>query len=149
MRMRKSALVLLVGLLTRAGHCYGAEQDQAQWLVVTAPAFRAELVPLIEHRRDDGLKIVVIETTNVLTQEQIRQGNGILLQDHIKQLFHQSKGPNYVLLVGAVTAANPVTAEKTVVPTLLGTIGRMKGQSSDYGYSLPGQYGSPAVAVGR
>jgi hypothetical protein len=84
MRMRKSALALVVALLTWARHCYGAEQDQGQWLAVTAPAFRAELAPLIEHRRAEGLKVVVIETTNVLSQEQIRQGNGVLLQDHTK-----------------------------------------------------------------
>src|SRR5436190_8666990 len=146
-RLDRVVFVVLAGLLTEAAHA-DAEDGAAQWLAVTAPAFRAELAPLIEHRRAEGFKVTVVETTNVLTQEHIRQGNGILLRDHFKQLFYRSKGPNYVLLVGAVTAADPATAVRTVVPTLLGTIGRMKGESSDYGYSLQGKDGSP-VAVGR
>jgi hypothetical protein len=122
--MNKRFLVLLAGLLTGVAHA-GAEDEPAQWLVVTAPAFRAELAPLIEHRKAEGLKVVVVETTNLLTREQI--GNAIPLHAHIRELFEQTKGPKYLLLAGAVAASDPATAEQILVPTLSGTIGRMKG----------------------
>src|SRR5207237_7045136 len=96
-----------------------------------------------------GLKVVVVETTNVLTREQIRKGNAIPLQAHIKDLCQQTKGPKYLLLAGAVVASDPVTAEQTLVPTLSGTIGRMREQPGDYGFGLPGNDGVPAVVVGR
>ena len=77
-------LVLLAGLFTEAAHPEN-EHASAQWLVVTAPAFRAELAPLIEHRRAEGLEVVVVVTTNVLTREQI--GNAIPLEAHIRACF--------------------------------------------------------------
>ena len=50
-KMDTRVLMLLAGLFTKAAHAEN-EHASAQWLVVTAPAFRAELAPLIEHRRD-------------------------------------------------------------------------------------------------
>jgi hypothetical protein len=76
--MNKRFLVLLAGLLTGAAHA-GAEDGPAQWLVVTAPAFRAELAPLIEHRKAEGLKVVVVVTTNVLLQTAVPVPAGRLL----------------------------------------------------------------------
>ena len=145
-KMDTRVLVLLAGLFTEAAHAEN-EHASAQWLVVTAPAFRAELAPLIEHRRAEGLEVVVVVTTNVLTREQI--GNAIPLEAHIRELFEQTKGPKYLLLAGAVAASDPATAEQTVVPALSGTIGRLKEQPTDHGFSLPDKDGVPAVAVGR
>ena len=57
-----------------------------QWIVVTAPAFRDSLVPLCEHRSAQGLKVIVIETTEILTNEQIQNGEAIALRNHIQNL---------------------------------------------------------------
>src|SRR6516162_10810362 len=122
---------------------------QMQWLLVTAPAFRAALEPLIAHRRAEGFKLVILETTNALTTEQICKGDAGPLQSRISELVRGHPGPSYLLLAGTFGAKDPVTAAATVVPTQSGTIARMKGKPSDFPYCQPNAAGSPSVAVGR
>jgi hypothetical protein len=139
----RSTLIFLSTTLFVA-RAAAAEKPLGQWLVVTAPAFRAELAPLIEHRQAEGFKVVIIETTNVLSPEQ----PAALLQARVRQVCERAGGTTYVLLVGDMSA-NPTNAEQTVVPPLLGAIERMKGELTDYGYGLNDTNGVPAVAVGR
>src|SRR5207302_5984029 len=141
-------VLILLGLAC-ASPCRAAQQDAAQWIVVTPPAFRETIRPLIDYRRANGFKVVIVMTTNVLTAEQIRNGDGMPLQAYLNRLCSSNQAPNYVLLAGAVTASDPAIAEKTVVPTVRGSVGRMKGKLSDYGYSLPEKDGKPTVAIGR
>jgi hypothetical protein len=126
-----------------------AEKEIPQWIVVTAPAFQAALAPLCDHRRAEGMRVLVVRTKDVLSARQIRDGDGELLKEHVHKLCRQAKGPTYVLLVGATRADKPAVAEKTVVPPLRGTAGRMKGKPSDNGYGCPDKQLMPAVAVGR
>jgi len=42
-----------------------------QWIVVTAPAFRKAVEPLCEHRKAQGLRVVVVQTADVLTAKEI------------------------------------------------------------------------------
>jgi hypothetical protein len=152
--MRKQYLIwgvaLLVLFLSRAGDCEGAEQHEpGQWLLVTAPAFRKELTPLIEQRRAEGFKVTVLDTTNVLTVEQIQQGDGAPLQAYLKEHCGPSNGPNYLLLAGVTGTFGSTNDEQITVPALRGAVGRMKGKPGDYGYSLPDKDGLPALAVGR
>lgn len=125
-----------------------AAEALGQWIVVTPPAFRSALAPLIEQRQAQGFNVVVLETTNVFSAEQLRQGDGAPLLARLKALLQPGRGPEYVLLVGICTKTAQVNAENTV-PSLAGTVERMKGQPSDSGYGLPGPDGAPAVAVGR
>src|ERR1043165_1303148 len=136
-RLLTALLLLLVGF----GRSSANEKD-AQWIVVTPPAYRAALAPLCDQRRADGLKVVIVETTDVLNAKQIKDGDARALRDHVHKLTRQSKGASYVLLVGAVKSA--ADAEKTVVPPLKGEVNRMKEQPSDFGYAA-----TPEVAVGR
>jgi hypothetical protein len=124
---------------------------QGVWLVAAAPAFRAPLAPLIERRRAQGFKVQVIETTNLLSPEEICLSQGASLAACIHRLLQGSKGPNFVLLAGAAGAPDPLVALQTVVPSLSGSNGVMKGWPSDYGYGLPrqGTTGLCAAAVGR
>jgi hypothetical protein len=122
-----------------------AEKDAPEWIVVTAPAFRAALAPLIEHRRTEGMKVHVIETTDALNAQQLKAGDAKPLCDHVQGLCAKAKGKCYVLLVGAVKA----NAVRTVVPPLRGAAGRMKGQPTDNGYGRPDKDLMPRVAVGR
>jgi hypothetical protein len=147
--MTKRILILQLLFLIWGSHCVASEQETAQWIVVTPPAFRESLKPLVDHRLSEGFKTVVVETTEVLNVEQIQQGNAGLLKEYIHRLCRDFKGPNYVLLVGAAQASEPGLAEKTVVPPLRGTVGRMNGQLSDNGYGCLGQDMMPTVAVGR
>jgi hypothetical protein len=152
--MRKQYVIwgvaLLVLFLIKAGDCAGAEQPgPGQWLLVTAPAFRKELTPLIEQRRTEGFKVTILETTNVLTVEQIQQGDGLPLQTYLEAHCGRSNGPNYLLLAGVTGISGLTNDEQITVPALRGAIGRMKGKPDDYGYSLPDKDGLPALAVGR
>ena len=97
LRPVKSVLILIVLALA-----FRANTAEHQWILVTAPAFRTALTPLLEYRRSEGLKVVVIETTNVLSGEQIRQGNAAPLRALLIQLCQSNRGPNYVLLAGSV-----------------------------------------------
>jgi hypothetical protein len=103
----------------------------------------------MEQRRVDGFKVSVLETTQVLTRDQIRDGNGAPLRERLQQIFGSDTGPKYLLLVGVGTNSAASVPEEVAVPPLVGKTARMKGQPTDYGYSLPDPVGRPTVAVGR
>jgi Peptidase family C25 len=122
---------------------------KGQWIVVTAPAFRDAVAPLWEHRQADGLQVVVVATSDVLSPKEIQSGDGGKLREHIAKLCRAHQGPSYVLLVGAIEAGKLADAEKKVVPTVPGSAGRMKGQPSDNAYGCLDKELLPTVAVGR
>jgi hypothetical protein len=115
-----------------------------QWVVVTAPAYRKAIEPLLEQRKAQGLRVVVVPTTDVLTDAEITAGDNAKLRDHVNKLCREYKGASYVLLVGVLDGP----AAK-VVPPGRGTAGRMKGQPTDNGYGCPDGGRLPTVAVGR
>ncbi|HTU20640.1 MAG TPA: C25 family cysteine peptidase [Gemmataceae bacterium] len=126
-----------------------AEPEAGQWIVVTAPAFRKAVEPLCQQRKNQGLHVVVVQTNDVLPREDIRAGRAEKLGEHIRKLCGDHKGPSYVLLVGAIESGRLEEPEKKVLPTLVGTIGRMKGQPSDNGYGCLNDGRLPSIAVGR
>jgi hypothetical protein len=125
------------------------EPPQTQWVVVTAPAFRTAVEPLCAQRKAQGLRVAVVQTTDILSERQVCDGEAEKLRRHVGQLCRDFKGKSYVLLVGAVAAGDLEKADQKVTPALAGTAGRMKGQPSDNGYGLPDDDLRPAVAVGR
>src|SRR5579884_3742738 len=122
---------------------------EAQWIVVTAPAFHKAIEPLCQQRKSQGLHVIVVQTTDVLSREDIRAGRGNKLREHINKLCRDHHGPSYVLLVGALSTERLDQAESIVLPSLSGTVGRMKGQPSDNGYGCLDEGRLPAAAVGR
>src|SRR5947209_14699065 len=52
-----------------------------QWVVVVAPAFRAAAEPLCAQRRAQGLRVVVVPTTDVLTPAEVRRS-----EEHTSEL---------------------------------------------------------------
>jgi hypothetical protein len=121
------------------------KSDPPQWIVVTTPALRDALQPLCERRRSEGMKVVVVLTTDVLSPQQLKDGDAGPLQNHVFELCKKGKGTNYVLLVGAVVSKEPAV----FVPPGRGTIERMKGQPSDNAYGSVNKDRMPRVAVGR
>jgi hypothetical protein len=119
-----------------------------QWIVVTAPAFRKAIEPLCEQRRAQGLRVVVVQTTDVLSSVQIRAGEARKLCEHVQKLCREHPGPSFVLLVGTIEEGR-AGATTNVLPALPGTIGRMKGQPTDNGYGCLDDTRLPVVAVGR
>ena len=59
--------VLALFVLAWGGLAHSADDRAGQWILVTPPDFRPALAPLIEHRQTEGFKVVVLETTNVLS----------------------------------------------------------------------------------
>jgi hypothetical protein len=124
-------------------------EPQEQWIVVTAPAFRTAIEPLCQQRQKQGLRVVVVQTTDLLGATEIRAGNAAKLREHVNKLCRDYPGRSYVLLVGAIEAGTLPQSERKTVPALPGTIGRMKGQPSDTGFGCPNAGRLPTVAVGR
>lgn len=146
---RGLAGVLALFVLAGSGLALSADDSVGQWMLVSPPGFRPALAPLIEHRRAEGFKVVVLETTDVLSQEQLRQRDGRLLQARLSELVQRCNGHSCLLLAGFGGTVGMTNAENTVLPSLYGVTGRMKGEASDVGYGLPGKDGTPMVAVGR
>jgi hypothetical protein len=115
-----------------------------QWVVVTAPVFRDAVAPLAEHRKAQGMHVVVVETTDVLTPADLVARDARPLRDHVRKLCRDYPGTSSVLLVGAVDGS-----VATAVFPCRGTAGRMKGEPTDNGYGCPGGGRLPSVAVGR
>ena len=134
------ALLLVLPVQTFGGRDAG----QPQWILVTAPAFREEVGPLIDQRRADGFNVAVISAP-----EQLAQTATTPLLARIRELRAAARGPSYLLLFGAVSAPDSASAAQTVVPPLRGTVGRMRDQPQDYAYGLPDESGAPTLAVGR
>jgi len=138
-----SSRIGLVLLLLVAAPLHAADKPAEQWIVVTAPAYRKAVEPLCEQRKAQGMRVEIVQTTDILSEREVCAGEAEKLRKHVCQLSSDFKGTSYVLLVGAVEAGSLTDAGRRMVPAPLGMIGRMKGQPSDHGY------GSPAVAVGR
>jgi hypothetical protein len=136
-------------LLLSASIASAADAPAPQWVLVVAPEFRDAVQPLLEHRKAQGFQTTQVLTTDVLSAEEIRMGDGRKLRLHVNKLCRDHDGSSYVLLVGAVWADKPAVAERTVVPPLNGGVGRMKGQPSDNGYGCLNDDHQPSVPVGR
>ena len=98
--MIRRILLLLIAVLACGIPGVAGENEAGQWIVVTAPEFRDALKPLIEHRRKEGFRVIVVESTDILSPQQIGQGNAIPLKEHLNKLCKQADGPSYILLVG-------------------------------------------------
>jgi hypothetical protein len=126
-----------------------ASPPPEQWVVVTAPAFRKAVEPLCEQRKAQGFRVVVVETTDVLGADDLRRSDATKLRDHLHKLCRDHPGPSYILLVGALEGSRLEDAEKKLLPSCGGTVGRMKGQPSDNAYGCLGGGRLPTVPVGR
>jgi hypothetical protein len=143
----KYFILLVVALFTLP--CVAAEVEKPQWIAVVAPEFKSELEPLVKQRTSDEFKVIVVTTTDILSSKQIREGDVEPLKQHIEKLCQQTKAKSSVLLAGAAIVKKGDDAEKTAVPTLRGTAGRMKNQPSDNAYGVVDKDLLPSVAVGR
>ena len=146
----RHALALATALLPLAhGPAILADAAPGQWIAVTSRDFRPTLAPLIERRQKEGFRVVVLETSDVLTAAQLTMGDGEPIRARLKELCRQFDGPSYVLLAGISAGTNSTTVGGAIVPALRGVVARMAGQPTDSGFGLPGTDGAPTVAVGR
>lgn len=146
---RHALEAVLLCLILATGQRSSAGDSPGQWILITPPAFRPALRPLIERRQAQGFKVVVLETSEVLTREQLHQRDASPLRARLNRIFQQNQRADYVLLAGASDAQDPAKVAETVVPGLPGKVERMKGEPCDSAYGFPGPDGAPKVAVGR
>ncbi len=126
----------------------GADAPPRQWVLVTTPVHRAALEPLCQLRKEQGFHVEVVNTTDLLSADEIRAGNADKLRARVNTLCRHFDGTSFVLLAGSVGGC-PGDNDDNVVPALQGSIGRMKGKPTDRGYGCPNGTYVPAVAVGR
>ena len=123
--------------------------DPPLWIAVVAPQLEEAVAPLVERRRAEGLRVLVIRTADHATPAELAAGDGTRLRNRVWMLADGARGPVHVLLVGAYGAADAAAAAATVVPPLRGMRGRMAGKPTDRGYEPPTGDPIPTVAVGR
>ena len=150
LRFKSAAGRALGCVLLFAGCCARAGQTNSagQWIVVTPPTFRPTLEPLIQHRKEEGFAVVVVDTMPTGIHEQLMQADGKPLKARLEQLIRNYPGRSFVLLAGAHNVAGSTNVDHCV-PSLHGAFERMKNQPSDAGYGLPDSEGAPTVPVGR
>src|SRR4051812_18634152 len=105
-------------LLISTAASLGAEV-RPQWIVVSAPAFRKALEPLIAAREKQGFAVTPLLTTDILTPDQIQRQDGRPLRERLITLCKKSTGKSYILLVGAVRMDGK-DAQAMIVPALPG-----------------------------
>jgi hypothetical protein len=120
-----------------------------QWVLVTAPAFRKAVEPLVEQRKAQGFRTALLQTTDVLTAAEITAGDSSKLCAQVHKRCREHRGPSLVLLVGAIDGDGLEDAGTKVLPPGHGTAGRMKGQPTDNPFGCPEGGRTPTVAVGR
>ena len=147
---KRSYLLVLLALL-HSPALLGAEKGAhpPHWIAVVAPEFVETIKPLAEHRRREGMAVTVLESSAVLTPQQIKAGDAGPLRARMAELCRDAKGECHVLLVGVPLAAETDDSARTVVPALKGTVGRMRGEPSDHVFGCLGKDLTPQVAVGR
>src|SRR5262249_56297246 len=79
-----------------------APPPRPQWIAVVASDFADALEPLAEARRQQGMRVRVVKTTDLLSEKQLLAGDVEKLRDHVRSLCRSHAGDSYVLLVGAV-----------------------------------------------
>ena len=94
------------------------------------------------------MKVTVLQTTDVLTVDEIHRGEAQKLRERILRDCGNRGTTSYVLLVGDFATKDPAP-EKTVLPPLKGTAGRMKAELTDNGFGCLGRDLLPTVSVGR
>ena len=113
----RHALALATALLLLAhGPAILADAAPGQWIAVTSRDFRPNLAPLIERRQKEGFRVVVLESSDVLTAAQLTRGDGEPIRARLKELCRHFDGPSYVLLAGIGASTNSTTVAGAIVP---------------------------------
>ena len=134
-RLRISIAVLF-SVVSTVGTC--ADSDR-QWILVTPIALKDAAKPLIERRKQQGWKVVVVDADRYSRDKDSAKS---LREELVKR--YGFDGKSCVLLLGAWTGD-----KSTRIPAQYGTRNRMKLMRTDHGFGQPEADGSLTIAVGR
>ena len=148
--MTKRILIFLL-LFFAAGSCLGGsiriKRRNGSWFRLQR--FGKPCRALIEHRCAEKLLVKVVETTEVLSPSKFARA----IPNRFKPISNSLPRLQGAKLYPAgrlpLRAFGPAAAEETVVPPLLGSVGRMKGRPSDHGFGCRDGNSMPSAAVGR
>ena len=126
---------LILTLVTLAGSL--AAREAPRWTAFHAPALKDALLPLAEHRRQQGYEVEFVEVSG--------EGHDLMLQRLAMARQSPRKG-DVVVLAGAL---DPAGGARTgcILAGGTGSEGRMTGRASDGVLSL--EAGKPAMMIGR
>lgn len=146
----RAALIGLAVLLLLGGRARA--EGAPRWIVVTAPAFEAAVEPLCKHRAAQGYDVVRVRVKDVAqTAVESADVAEALRADLVRRCTAKGGSACSVLLVGAAQASPSAVgpAPAFVLPALVGTVGRMRGQPTDLRYGDVDGDGVPDIPVGR
>ncbi len=153
MPARNRCVALIVFMLLALGYSRAnvghASEETPRWIVVYPPAFKEAVEPLCKVRRAQGFDVVRLNIKSLSTEKPNPTRDGLALKKRLATLVAEAKGKSYALLVGDVSAPGAKTPPESIVPTLPGTIGRMRGLPSDNGLGCIDDDLLPDVAIGR
>jgi len=107
-----------------SGRSLRARDNQADYIVIAHPDFRQSLQPLVEWRRDQGLRVVMATIDEVYDEFSYGLADPTAIRDFLRYAYeHWAKpAPRYVLLVGDASydyRDNLRAPNKNLVPTYL------------------------------
>jgi hypothetical protein len=114
-----------------------AAQDAPRWTVFHAPALKEALLPLAEHRKQQGYEVEFVEVSG---------GYHDLMLQRLATARRSSRKGDVTVLAGAL---DPVDGahDDCLLPGGIGSEGRMGGRASDGVLSL--EAGKPVLVIGR
>jgi hypothetical protein len=139
----------------------GAGRELEDWpggadlIVVTAPRFRQALAPLVSERRQEGLRVAVVDVAALFDHFTYGRSDPEAIRALVQRALGHWAGPppRYLLLAGDASydpAGYLHGAESDIVPTRLVSTTFTGWTASDVSYALPpGGQGVPALSVGR
>jgi hypothetical protein len=114
-----------------------AAQDVPRWTAFHAPALEAALVPLAEHRRQQGYEVELVEVS--------RENHDLFLQRLATDRQSPREG-DVTVIAGALDPSGNALAD-CILPGGKGSEGRMTGKSSDGVLAIAA--GKPRSSIGR
>src|SRR5207244_3869912 len=102
--MRGNRLLFAIGLAIVCtwpiARARGAPPQRVQWIAVAAPGLMDEARVLADHRRENDDEVRLLNVTEILSPEQIRDADAKPLRTRIRELCSAWDGPTCIVLIG-------------------------------------------------
>lgn len=122
----------------------------AEYVILSPPAWQAELEPLADFRRNEGLKTTIATLDAIYDRYSNGQVNPAAIRSYLQEALRKwETPPRYVLLVGDFSVdPQQMPGDGTYLPAFFVNTPFGGETVSDYPFALD-ENGQPALAVGR